>query len=251
MNQETEVILPERTPLLAALASIADEGGRGCAVLVPAASMPMLRRAYAPHVLHEGDAYYRFPPPQAPRSPRGSFPGRLLAALALLPLAPFLLFLSLLLLLLNGTPILFRQARVGRHGVPFTLYKFRSLDASPPRKALRLGMFLRRHGLDEIPQIWNILAGEMAWFGPRPLPCSDPAPRTRWFLERETVPPGLTGLYQTCPGRRGLRIEEMAALDLFFLRNDSPSLRLRILFRTLPAVLLGWGRQHARRGRAP
>ena len=242
MNQTPEVILPQGTTIVAALEAVAHEGAHGRAVLVPVAAMAALRRAHAPRDLRAGEAYFRFPPPSA-RPSRGSFAGRLLAALSLLLVAPILLPLSLLLLLLNGAPVLFHQLRTGRGGVPFTLYKLRTLETVPPHRPLRLGAFLRRHGLDEAPQLWNILLGEMAWFGPRPLPCEDPAPRAPWFRERETVLPGLTGLYQTCPGRRDLRVEEMAALDLFWIRNASAPLLLRTFFRTFPAVAFGWGRQ--------
>lgn len=243
LNLKTEIVLPSGTPLHAALDAIAEEGRRGHAVLVPSSTMPMLRRARAPLMIQEGNEYFRFPPPKSASPRQGSrIPGWPVAGFSLLLIAPFLLLLSLLLLLLNGRPLLFRQSRVGLHGRRFTLYKFRTLDTTATQ-TLRFGGFLRRHGLDELPQLWNILAGEMAWFGPRPLPCGDPAPQSRWFRERETVRPGLTGLYQTCPGRRGLRIEEMAALDLFYVRNASPALCLRIFFRTFPAMLLGWGRQ--------
>ena len=145
------------------------------------------------------------------------------ATLLLLLCAPLLACISLALWLWQGRPVLYRQRRVGLHGVPFTLCKFRTMvDAPPPRYADRpvakredpritpFGRFLRRSALDELPQLFNVLRGEMSLVGPRPLPEEDLAQpgwlngmpeeerarRERWRATRQQVLPGLTGRWQ-------------------------------------------------------
>ena len=146
-----------------------------------------------------------------------------IAALLLLICAPLLMLIGAVLCLWEGRPILFRQRRVGLHGVPFTLYKFRTMIAAPPpryadRPVAKLadaritpfGRFLRRSALDELPQLLNILRGDMSLVGPRPLPEEDLAQpgwlqglaedeqlrRECWLTQRHQVLPGLTGRWQ-------------------------------------------------------
>jgi len=138
------------------------------------------------------------------------------AALALVFAAPVFALLALAVLLALGRPILFRQRRAGLHGAPFTLLKFRSMRAGEAPDAARLnsfGRWLRASGLDELPQMVNILRGEMSLVGPRPLPCD----YTPLFSETEArrlwVRPGLFGLAQA-EGRNALPWSRRLAFDV-------------------------------------
>jgi lipopolysaccharide/colanic/teichoic acid biosynthesis glycosyltransferase len=141
---------------------------------------------------------------------------RVVAALVLVLGAPILALLALAVLLALGRPILFRQRRAGLHGAPFTLLKFRSMRAGEAPDAARLsrfGRWLRASGLDELPQMVNILRGEMSLVGPRPLPCE----YTPLFSETEArrlwVRPGLFGLAQA-EGRNALPWSRRLAFDV-------------------------------------
>jgi lipopolysaccharide/colanic/teichoic acid biosynthesis glycosyltransferase len=138
------------------------------------------------------------------------------AALALVFAAPVFALLALAVLLALGRPVLFRQRRAGLHGAPFTLSKFRSMRAGGAPDAARLSRFgcgLRASGLDELPQMFNIVRGEMRLVGPRPLPCD----YTPLFSEAEArrlwVRPGLFGLAQA-EGRNALPWSRRLALDV-------------------------------------
>ena len=138
------------------------------------------------------------------------------AALVLVLAAPVFALLALAVLLALGRPILFRQRRAGLHGAPFTLLKFRSMRAGEAPDAARLnsfGRWLRASGLDELPQMINILRGEMSLVGPRPLPCE----YTPLFSETEArrlwVRPGLFGLAQA-EGRNALPWSRRLAFDV-------------------------------------
>ena len=138
------------------------------------------------------------------------------AALALVFAAPVFALLALAVLLALGRPVLFRQRRAGLHGAPFTLLKFRSMRAGGAPDAARLnsfGRWLRASGLDELPQMINILRGEMSLVGPRPLPCE----YTPLFSETEArrlwVRPGLFGLAQA-EGRNALPWSRRLAFDV-------------------------------------
>jgi len=184
------------------------------------------------------------------------------ASLALLVLLPVLVAIAILIRLDSPGSVLFVQRRVGKNGTEFPFYKFRSMrrDAEDLRPALveineasgplfkirrdpritRVGRFLRRWSLDELPQLINILRGEMSLVGPRPaLPCEV---ETYTSLERERllVTPGLTGLWQVS-GRSDLSFEESIALDLDYIRRRTLILDLLIVLRTFPAVLGGKG----------
>lgn len=148
-----------------------------------------------------------------------------------------------------GAPVLFRQERPGRHEVPFTLCKFRTMrDPRPGEDALAsdadrltgLGRWLRRTSLDELPTLWNVLRGDLSLVGPRPLlmaylPRYSPEQR-----RRHEVKPGVTGLAQV-EGRNDLTWEEQFALDVWYVDHRSLALDLRILGRTLGAVFSGAG----------
>jgi lipopolysaccharide/colanic/teichoic acid biosynthesis glycosyltransferase len=146
---------------------------------------------------------------------------RVVAALVLVLGAPILALLALAVLLALGRPILFRQRRAGRHGAAFTLLKFRSMHEGGAPDATRLngfGRWLRASGLDELPQMINILRGEMSLVGPRPLPCD----YTPLFSETEArrlwVRPGLFGLAQA-EGRNALPWARRLYCDVQYIRQ--------------------------------
>ncbi|MBM0233456.1 sugar transferase [Micromonospora sp. STR1_7] len=172
----------------------------------------------------------------------------LVAVIGLLVATPVLTAVALAVLVTMGRPVLFRQARPGRHGRLFELVKFRSMtvggeDGAPANDGARLtpfGRWLRTTSLDELPQLWNVLRGEMSLIGPRPLL---PAYLTRYTPEqfrRHEVRPGITGLQQVY-GRNALSWEERFDLDVRYVRNRSLGLDLRILLRTVRTVLLREG----------
>lgn len=167
------------------------------------------------------------------------------AALGLLVSAPVLLLAALLIRLTMGAPVLFRQVRPGLQEKPFTLYKLRTMrevyrpDGTPLSDGMRLtslGRLLRVTSLDELPQFYNILRGEMSFVGPRPL-----LPRyLPYYTERERlrhcVRPGLTGLAQIA-GRNGLDWAERLELDARYAEQQSLRLDGQIVARTFLAVL--------------
>lgn len=188
-----------------------------------------------------------------------------LGALALLVLlAPLLLAVAVAIRLTSPGPVLFRQQRSGLNGHPFTMLKFRSMvsDAEQLRHELEalnemsgpvfkvtkdpritpLGRFLRKYSIDELPQLFNVLAGDMSLVGPRPLPVhevqrfDDPAHRRRL-----SVKPGLTCLWQISGRNQVKDFREWVKLDLHYIDNWSLWLDLSILLRTVPVVLAGTG----------
>jgi exopolysaccharide biosynthesis polyprenyl glycosylphosphotransferase len=186
-------------------------------------------------------------------------------ALVLLSL-PLVLPLSLALALAirrdSPGPVIFRQQRVGRDGRLFTCYKFRTMVADAEARKAELealneadgplfkmrndprttdvGRWLRRYSLDELPQLWNILRGEMSWVGPRPATPTETAQFEEWHHRRFEVTPGLTGLSQVL-GRSDMSFDEMVRLDIFYAEHWSPAMDFRILLQTVPAVLHGRG----------
>lgn len=168
------------------------------------------------------------------------------AALLLVVLAPLLGLVALGIWLDDGRPVFFTQTRVGQGGAPFRLWKFRTLTTGPkdPTRpadhTTRLGAVLRRWALDELPQLWNVLRGEMSLVGPRPtLPdqVQHYGPHERIRLR---VRPGLTGWAQI-HGRNALSWPARIDLDVWYVRNWSLALDLRILARTPGALLSGTG----------
>jgi sugar transferase EpsL len=151
--------------------------------------------------------------------------------------------------LVQGRPILFRQDRPGRGERMFTLYKFRTMtDARNPRGELlsdeerltRFGRCLRRTSLDEIPELFNVLRGDMSLVGPRPLLAHYLPRYSPTQARRHEVRPGLTG-YAQIHGRNALAWEDRLELDVWYVDHRSLSLDLEILLRTLPVVLRGRG----------
>ncbi len=163
---------------------------------------------------------------------------------ALLLLAPLLLILALLVWRFIGPPVLFRQTRAGRGGVPFRLYKFRTMtdargaDGAPlpdAARLTRLGRRLRASSLDELPELWNVLRGDMSLVGPRPLLTRYTARYSPDQRRRLEVTPGLTGWAQI-NGRNALSWEARFALDVWYVDHASLTLDLLILWRTLRQV---------------
>ena len=155
--------------------------------------------------------------------------------------APLLLALALAIRATMGAPVLFRQRRVGLGGRTFTLLKLRTMRAasageSDAARLTRLGTFLRAWSLDELPQLWNVLRGDMSLVGPRPLLPEYLARYTPEQARRHEVRPGVTGLAQVS-GRNGLTWEEKFALDVRYVDERSVGLDLRILWRTFVAVI--------------
>jgi sugar transferase EpsL len=164
---------------------------------------------------------------------------------ALLLLSPLLGLLVLLVRLILGAPVLFRQQRPGLGGVPFTIYKFRTMtgarDAAgnlrpDAERMTRFGRFLRRTSLDELPELFNVLKGEMSLVGPRPLLVQYLDRYTPEQARRHEVKPGLTGWAQV-NGRNALTWEEKFALDVWYVDHQSLWLDIRILALTAWKVL--------------
>jgi len=184
-----------------------------------------------------------------------------LAGLLLLALAPLMACIALAVRLSSRGPILLRQQRVGEHGRVFHMLKFRTMypfdedgEAAPRTEAAAvdayktpgdprvtpLGRYLRRASLDELPQLWNVLRGEMSLVGPRPELPWIVAGYEPWQHARHVVPPGMTGWWQI-NGRSELPLHLNTHLDLFYIQNFSVFLDLRILARTLGVVIRGRG----------
>ncbi|HMN38882.1 MAG TPA: sugar transferase [Hyphomicrobium sp.] len=166
-------------------------------------------------------------------------------AAAMLAVAlPLMLVVGVLVAVDVGFPVMFWQQRPGRGGVPIRLYKFRTMASAhdshgrricDTRRMSAIGRFLRRTRLDELPQLFSILSGEMSFVGPRPLLPIDQAPE---FAARLLVRPGLTGWAQVNGGRE-VSATDKAAMDIWYVCNASFVLDLKILLRTLPMVLFG------------
>lgn len=198
-------------------------------------------------------------PAHGPRRLAKEVVERLLAVLGLLVLSPLLVLVWVLVRTESPGPGLFRQQRVGRHGVPFTMYKFRTMSSTAPAeqtelhefnevdggvifkmridpRVSRLGRILRRYSVDEVPQLWNVVTGRMSLVGPRP---ALPQEVERYDVEplrRLAVKPGITGLWQVS-GRSDLSWAESVRLDVKYVDNWSLMLDLSILCRTVMAVI--------------
>jgi sugar transferase EpsL len=167
------------------------------------------------------------------------------SCVALLFITPVLLFLATLIAARMGRPVLFRQTRIGLRGRKFDFIKFRTMrDARGPdgrllpdgERLTRLGDLLRRWSLDELPQLWNVIRGEMSLVGPRPLlPQYLPRYSARQ-ARRHEVKPGITGWAQV-NGRNALSWEEKFELDVWYVEHQSFPLDCRILWMTLVQVL--------------
>jgi lipopolysaccharide/colanic/teichoic acid biosynthesis glycosyltransferase len=183
------------------------------------------------------------------------------SALGLLACSPFMALVALAVRRQSPGAVFFRQARVGRDGQVFAMLKFRTMvaDAEQQRAALLassrdpnwlaidddpritpVGRLLRRTSLDELPQLWNVLRGEMSLVGPRPLVPAEDAQVRDWARRRCDVAPGMTGLWQVS-GRTAIPFEDMLVLDARYVASWSLRRDVQILARTIPVVLSGKG----------
>lgn len=185
----------------------------------------------------------------------------ILAAGVLTVLSPVLALAALMIKLDTPGPVLFKQDRAGKNGRVFTMYKFRSMarEANEKRKALeplnvsdgplfkmkddpritRVGKILRRTSIDELPQLFNVLKGQMSLVGPRPLPVADLERHREWEQRRYSAIPGITGLWQV--NRSVHTPDEMLKWDTYYIENWSIWLDLKILVKTIGVVLTGKG----------
>jgi exopolysaccharide biosynthesis polyprenyl glycosylphosphotransferase len=181
-----------------------------------------------------------------------------LTSVGLLIISPLLICIAAVIKLQDGGPVIFRQSRIGREGEPFTMLKFRSMVVDAEERKLELmtynegkgglfklsrdprvtpfGQFLRNFSLDELPQLFNVLAGSMSLVGPRPHLESELAQMPSEASRRSLVTPGLTGLWQVS-GRSDLEGGDAVRLDLRYVENWSLTLDLQILWKTISAVL--------------
>jgi lipopolysaccharide/colanic/teichoic acid biosynthesis glycosyltransferase len=180
-----------------------------------------------------------------------------IGTIALVVLTPVLILSALAIFVDSPGPVFFMHARTGRHGRRFRMIKFRTMVANaeelketvahlnvlpPPDfkipndpRVTRVGRFLRATSLDELPQLFNVLRGDMALVGPRPT-AIPPSRWTLWHTQRLEVTPGLTGLWQI-EGRAVTTFDERLRLDLQYVRNMSLLMDLRLLLLTVPAVI--------------
>ena len=184
-----------------------------------------------------------------------------IAAPLLILLCPLLLAIALAIKLTSSGPVLHKQDRIGRGGKRFRIYKFRTMvrDAEQRERELksmsahpawlliehdprvtRVGRILRTTSLDELPQLWNVLRGDMSLVGPRPLTPAEDGHISGWGRRRLDLTPGITGLWQVL-GRTTISFEEMVKLDYLYVTNWSLWQDFRLLIRTLPAVVRGRG----------
>jgi len=196
-----------------------------------------------------------------------------LACLILVVFAPFLLLIMLAIKIGNSGPVLHTHIRLGKGGRPFVFYKFRSMcingddtehrsyvrklinagnpyeggkngkllfKISDDSRVTRVGRLIRKYSVDEFPQLFNVLRGEMSLVGPRPPLPYEYEDYTDWDRKRLDGIPGITGLWQV-KGKNMVSFDEMVELDIHYLRNWSLWLDIKIIFRTIPAMLKGGG----------
>jgi sugar transferase EpsL len=170
---------------------------------------------------------------------------RLLAAIALILLSPFVAILAIAIYFKMGSPVIFSQARVGKNNSIFTFYKFRTMTDQrdtdgkllPDMERLTpLGEFLRQTSLDELPQLWNVLQGDMSFIGPRPLITAYLERYTPEQARRHEVTPGITGWAQI-NGRNSITWEKKFQLDLWYIDHWSLWLDIKILLQTVIKIV--------------
>jgi lipopolysaccharide/colanic/teichoic acid biosynthesis glycosyltransferase len=178
------------------------------------------------------------------------------ASLLLAVLAPLLALIALVMRIQSPGPAMYRQTRIGKHGEPFTIYKFRTMipdrrgqrkpfDGEDRRKRHKTardprvtaaGQFLRRTSIDELPQLVNILRGDMSFIGPRPELPEIVMRYEDWQHQRHLVTPGLSGWWQV-EGRSDLPMHENTGLDIYYVAHQSDMLDLKIVLRTFRALV--------------
>lgn len=185
-----------------------------------------------------------------------------IGGLIMIPALPIMTIIAAAIKLDSPGPAIFKQKRVGMHGKEFIVYKFRSMRVGAeeeherllvynemtgplfkmrddPRRT-RMGKFLRKTSFDELPQLFNVLKGEMSLVGPRPHMASEVAQYHAWQKQVLEAPPGLAGLAQVS-GRAQLTFDEQCLLDIYYIENWSPALDFKILLRMIPKLLSGEG----------
>jgi undecaprenyl-phosphate galactose phosphotransferase len=187
-----------------------------------------------------------------------------LTVILLVVLSPMLLLIALLIKLTSRGPVLYSPTSIGRHGKPFTFYKFRSMHANVSHdthkklvadfirgkvvgaklrkdpRVTKIGRFLRKYSLDEFPQLFNVLKGDMSLVGPRPSTQYEYDMMEAWHRRRFEVLPGITGLWQVS-GRAEVSHNDMVMMDLYYIENCSLWSDIVILFKTVAVVLKGKG----------
>lgn len=190
------------------------------------------------------------------------------AALGIIFLSPIFLTIAFLIKLSSKGPILFYQTRIGRNGLAFQMYKFRSMYVSDSedeerkkmmiefmnkdtseaadkkiinaKRVTKIGRIIRKTSLDELPQLFNVLRGEMSLVGPRPCLPYEYENYAEWQKRRLSVIPGCTGVWQVT-GRSSVSFKDSVVLDLYYINNMSPWLDLQILLKTIPVILFARG----------
>ena len=178
--------------------------------------------------------------------------------LAIIVLSPLMLVVGIAIKVEDGDPIIFTQTRIGKDGKPFKMYKFRSMwknaekylskledqnEADGPvfkieddPRITRVGKFIRRYSIDELPQLFNIIKGDMSIVGPRPPLENEVECYTSYERQRLNVKPGLTCYWQ-CSGRSNIGFDEWMELDIKYINERSALTDLKLIFKTIPAVL--------------
>ena len=186
-----------------------------------------------------------------------------LAFILIALLSPLFLVISLIIKLTSPGPIFFKQKRLGSRGAEFMMYKFRSMVTNAEQlrdelmafnmmngpvfkmkgdpRVTKFGKFIRRTSLDELPQLWNVLRGEMSMVGPRPLPVPEVEKTDMRQMERLKVKPGLTCLWQVNGRSRIVDFDKWLSLDLEYVHNASLGLDVKILLKTVRVVISGFG----------
>jgi sugar transferase EpsL len=174
-----------------------------------------------------------------------------LAGAGLVALSPLLAGTAAAIALSMGRPVLFRQRRPGRHGEPFTIYKFRTMVEPRPgesrlhsdgARVTPLGLFLRKSSIDELPELWNVLIGDMSLVGPRPLLLEYLPKYTPEQQRRHEVRPGITGWAQV-NGRQMIPFSKRLELDVWYVDHRSLALDLQILLKTITQAAVGHGHE--------
>jgi len=197
----------------------------------------------------------------------------LMASILLIMLSPLMLLIALLIKLDSRGSAFFRQERMGfswrgRRRRSFTIYKFRSMyqhcdqnahkdyvrrwihgeadggdgvgKLTHDQRVTKLGQILRKTSLDELPQLWNVIRGDMSLVGPRPVPLYEVAEYEPWHMQRLDATPGITGLWQV-KGRGRVSVDEMVSLDIEYINHQTFWLDLKAMLLTIPAIVSGRG----------
>lgn len=169
--------------------------------------------------------------------------------IALIAMFPLLILLSLLVRIFLGSPIIFQQMRPGKNGEPFKMFKFRSMTSKLDEKGnllpdeyrlTRFGRWLRSTSFDELPELWNVLKGDMSLVGPRPLLMEYIPLYTSEQARRHQIRPGITGWAQI-NGRNALNWQDKFELDVWYVDNQTFCLDIKILFLTVKKVIVREG----------